>query len=106
MEKQILEKKQQIAKLMNELMDLEYEKFISSATRFSTKEVNWGTKRKPEIHKVKYKHWNEELFDEDLPKTPENAIIIERSSIAEIDGKRTIDGSKLYKYTADNFNLQ
>lgn len=74
-----------IRKNKKELLELQYKLSLFDYHRFSEETCNFGTKRKPNIHLVKFGHYNQSFKDDDYPDKP---VVVERRNPVEIDGKK------------------
>lgn len=79
--------KSKIVQLLNETIDLEYEKKLKRFHRTYDDTKQIGTKRKPDEIKVKIGVWYEWFKDEDQPDS--KGIKVERNEIIEVDGKKS-----------------
>lgn len=77
--------KEKIVKLLNANIDLEYKLLLKSMKRTYEKEMNIGTRKKPEIANVTFVVWHQWFKDEDKPKS--KGIKIERNMPIAINGK-------------------
>lgn len=91
-----------IAKLMNESVDMAYALRIHPALGYTISEVVEeridGTKRRPIMGKVRRVYWSEAFVDEDSGEV----IDIQRSTIIEVDGKKSNRWGIPIKYTDEN----
>lgn len=101
--KRIEAKKSKIAKLMNELIDLHYEKMLKGAKRFEIAEVNMGTRKEPEMKTCKRMYWDEWFKDEDRPN--ERGVKVERSQLVEIDGKKSFGWNVIHYYKPQDITV-
>lgn len=83
--KSLLKLQQEHAKLIEKESLLRYDLRLLDAKRFVTKEKNFGSKKKPELHQVKYMVFDESFQDDDDPGNP---VIIERKMPIEVDGRK------------------
>lgn len=91
----IQKNKEKIVKLLNENIDLEYKLLLKTFHRTYEEERNIGTKKEPNIVKLKFGSWYEWFKDEDKPD--ERGVRIERNAIIEVSGKRS-NGYRLLEY--------
>lgn len=94
--------KEKIVKLLNEIIDLEYNLNLKRFNRTSEETRNIGTKKAPEIVRVKYGHWFEFFYDEAFPEDKKHAVKIERKEIIEVAGVKSNGWNKIkYFYVED-----
>lgn len=92
--------KMKIVQLLNETIDLEYEKNLKRFHRTELTVIDTGTKKIQQLALVKIGYWNEWFKDEDKPKS--KGIKIERKEIIEVDGERSYGWEKLKYYTIED----
>lgn len=99
-ENKIQRNKEKIRKLLNENIDLNYDLFLSRATRVEDTTVNIGNRKNPNNVPAKRMFWDEWFKDEDRPN--EKGIKIERSQIIEIDGKKSNNWNVIEYYKIED----
>lgn len=101
MEKKIQQKREKVAKLLNEIIDLQYEQQLKSAIRFEERIINFGRKKNPKEKKCRVMFYNEVFIDEDTKKK----IKVERQQIVEIDGQKSFDWNIIEYYKPQDIGV-
>jgi len=91
---------EKIKELLNENINLRYEKNLLYADKIIEDEINIGTKKKPELKKVTKKVWKEGFTDEDT----QEVVYIDRQEIVAVDGIKSDGWRELKYYTLDDIS--
>lgn len=89
----IKKNKEKVVMLLNQNIDLEYKLKLKTYKKTHEKEVNIGTKRKPNNAIVTFGMWLEYFVDEDNGEV----VSIERNEVIAVNGNPS-DGYRLIKY--------